>query len=51
MRRVRLSDLADDQKIKQHPHRGQLLLNGRFGPRKILNPGSHMKQRLYGREL
>jgi hypothetical protein len=32
----------NDQKIVQHPNRIGLLLNGRFGPRKVLNPGSHM---------
>jgi hypothetical protein len=43
MRRVRLSDLADDQKIKEHPHRSQLLLNGRLGRRKVFNPGGYME--------
>ena len=41
-------DLADDQKIVQHPHRSELLLNSRLGSRKVLNPRSHMK-RLHGR--
>ena len=44
MRRIRWCDLPNDQKIVQHPHRSELLLNGRFGPRKVLNPGSHMER-------
>jgi hypothetical protein len=31
MRRVDREDLADDQPIEQHPHRGQVLLNCRPG--------------------
>src|SRR5271165_630690 len=50
MSRVRWRDLPNDQKIVQHPHRGELLLNGRLGSGKVLNPGSHMK-RPNGREL
>src|SRR4029077_7600127 len=30
-------------KIVQHPHRSELLLNGRFGAWKVLDPGSHME--------
>src|ERR1700758_77066 len=48
--RVRWCDLPHDQKIVQHPHRGELLLNGRFGSRKVLNPGSHMEWS-YGHEF
>src|SRR5271167_434176 len=44
MRRVRWRNLPNDQKIVQHPHRSELLLNGRFGSRKVLNPGSHMER-------
>src|SRR6266478_9328372 len=47
---VRWRDLPNDQKIVQHPHRGELLLNGRFGSRKVLNPGSHMEWS-HGREF
>src|SRR5271165_7026989 len=50
MCRVRGCDLPNDQKIIQHPHRSELLLNGRFGSRKVLNPRSHMK-RPHGREF
>ena len=35
-----VSNLPNDQKIVQHPHRSELLLNGRLGSRKILNPGT-----------
>jgi hypothetical protein len=31
LRRICLSDLADDKKIKEHPHRSGLLLYCRFG--------------------
>jgi hypothetical protein len=41
---IRWCDLANDQEIVQHPHRSEFLLNGRFGPRKVLNPGSHMER-------
>ena len=44
MCRIRWCDLPNDQKILQHPHSSELLLNGRFGSRKILNPGSHMER-------
>src|SRR5271157_5239840 len=44
MRRVRWRNLPNDQKIVQHPHRSELLLNGRFGSRKVLNPGSYMER-------
>jgi hypothetical protein len=44
MGRVRWCDLPNDQKIRQHPHRSELLLHGRFGPWKVLNPGSHMER-------
>jgi len=37
-------DLPNNQKIVQYPNRGELLLNGRLGSRKVLNPGSHMKR-------
>ena len=50
MCRIRWCDLPNDQKIVQHPHRSELLLNGRFGPRKVLNPGSHM-ERSHSREF
>src|SRR4029077_5847261 len=50
MCRIRSCDLPNDQKIVQHPHRSEFLLNGRFGPRKVLNPGSHM-ERSHGREF
>jgi hypothetical protein len=43
-------DLTNDQKLVQHPHRSELLLNGRLGSREILNPGRHM-ERSHGREL
>src|SRR5208282_1466572 len=43
-------DLPNDQKIIQHPHRSEFLLNGRFGSGKVLNPRSHMK-RPHGREV
>src|ERR1700719_2287390 len=42
--------MPNDQKIIQHPHRSELLLNGRFGPWKVLDPGSHM-ERSHGREF
>ena len=29
----------NDQKIVQHPHRSEFLLNGRFASRKVLNVG------------
>ncbi len=41
---IRWCDLPNDQKIVQHPHRSEFLLNGRFGPRKVLNPGSYMER-------
>jgi hypothetical protein len=41
---IRRCDLPNDQKIVQHPDRSEFLLNGRFGPRKVLNPGSHMER-------
>src|SRR6266478_4077584 len=47
---IRWRDLPNDQKIKKHPNRSELLLNGRFGSGKIVNPGSHMK-RSHKREL
>src|SRR5271170_7524279 len=50
MRWIRWCDLPNDQKIVQHPHRSELLLNGRFGPWKVLDPGSHM-ERSHGREF
>src|SRR5712675_2064419 len=50
MCRIRWCDLPNDQKIIQHPHRSELLLNGRFGPWKVLDPGSHM-ERSHGREF
>jgi hypothetical protein len=50
MCRIRWRDLPNDQEIVQHPHRSELLLNGRFGSGKVLNPGSHM-ERPHGREL
>src|ERR1700736_1939644 len=50
MRRIRWRNLPNDQKIVQHPHRSELLLNGRFGPWKVLDPGSHM-ERSHGREF
>ena len=50
MCRIRWRNLPNDQKIVQHPHRSELLLNGRFGPWKVLDPGSHM-ERSYGREF
>ena len=43
-------DLPNDQKIVQHPHRSELLPNGRLGSREILNPGRHM-ERSHGRAL
>jgi hypothetical protein len=50
MRRIRWCDLPNDQKIVQHPDRSELLFNGRFGPWKVLDPGSHM-ERSHGREF
>src|SRR5712671_5464482 len=50
MCRIRWRNLPNDQKIVQHPHRSELLLNGRFGPWKVLDPGSHM-ERSHGREF
>src|SRR5258708_22233689 len=50
MRRVRWRNLSNDQKIVQHPNRSELLLNGRLGSWKVLNPGSNMK-RSHGREF
>src|SRR4029077_18762125 len=50
MCRIRWRNLPNDHKIVQHPHRGKLLLNGRFGPWKVLDPGSHM-ERSHGREF
>src|SRR5271169_5000814 len=50
MRWIRWRNLPNDQKIVQHPHRSELLLNGRFGPWKVLDPGSHM-ERSHGREF
>ena len=44
MRWIRWRNLPNDEKIVQHPHRSEFLLNGRFGPRKVLNPGSHMER-------
>src|SRR5438552_3277011 len=37
--RIRWCDLPNDQKIAQHPHRSEFLLNGRLGSREVLNPG------------
>jgi Mg2+ and Co2+ transporter CorA len=50
MCRVRWRNLPNDQKIVQHPHRSELLLNGRFGSRKVLNPSRHM-ERPHGHEF
>src|SRR5260370_29575538 len=50
MRRIRWCNLSNDQKIVQHPHRSELSLNGRFGPWKVLDPGSHM-ERSHGRKF
>src|SRR5258708_40049263 len=50
MCRIRWCDLPNDQKIVKHPNRSELLLNGRFGSGKVLNPGSHM-ERSHGREF
>src|SRR5437016_10351246 len=50
MRRVGRDDLPNDQKIVQHPHCSEFLLNGRLGSGKIFNPGSHM-ERAYGFKL
>src|SRR5580704_4410273 len=44
MCRIRWGDMANDQEIVQHPHCSEFLLNGRFGPRKVLNPSSHMER-------
>ena len=43
MSRVRRDNLADDQEIKKHPDRGQLLLNGWVWARGIFNPSGHME--------
>jgi hypothetical protein len=50
MCRIRWCDLPNDQEIVQHPNRSELLLNGRLGSRKVLNPGSHM-ERPHGRKF
>src|SRR5271154_6557564 len=50
MCRIRSCNLPNDQKIVQHSHRSELLLNGRFRSWKILNPGRHM-ERPHGREF
>jgi hypothetical protein len=50
MCRVRRSNLPNHQKIKKHPHRCELLLNGRLGSGKILNPSGHM-ERSHSREF
>ena len=50
MRWIRWRNLPNDQKIVQHPHRSELLLYGRFGAWKVLDPGGHM-ERSHGREF
>ncbi len=41
--RVGRDELASGQKIERHPQCSELLLNGRFGTQKILNPGSQQR--------